>query len=130
MLKIIIALIVMISCTVVANLFMKIGAMVPSSERVLFDLLSWKSLFGIFVFGCAALIYAWLLHWLPLNVVQSFAAAQFVAVIIASSVVLSEEIPLARWIGILLIATGIFVVAMTSEIGSSNKQASQEQEIG
>ena len=100
--KTIIALVAMISCTVAANLLLKAGAMVPTSERIFFELLSWKIIVGIFVFGCAALIYTWLLHWLPLNVVQSFAAAQFVAVILASAVVLSESIPLARWIGILL----------------------------
>ena len=85
--KITIALVAMISCTVVANLLLKAGAMVPSAERFFFELISWKMVIGIFVFGCAALIYAWLLHWLPLNVVQSFAAAQFIAVILASAIV-------------------------------------------
>lgn len=130
MLKIVVGLIAMISCTVVANLFMKMGAMAPQSERILFDIIGWKPLVGLFAFGCAALIYIWLLHWLPLNVAQSFAAAQFIAVIIASSVVLSEAIPLTRWMGILLIASGIVVVALTSEVDSSNKPATQEQEVG
>ena len=123
--KTIIAVVAMISCTVAANLLLKVGAMVPVSERIFFELVSWKMILGIFVFGCAALIYAWLLHWLPLNVVQSFAAAQFVAVILASAVVLSESIPLIRWIGILLITSGIVLVGFTSDLNGFSKTASE-----
>ncbi|MEM7221346.1 MAG: hypothetical protein AAF495_00095 [Pseudomonadota bacterium] len=113
--KIFIAFVVMISCTVAANLMMKSGAMVPVHERFILGLLSWKSLIGLCVFAIAALIYAWLLQWVPLNVAQSFAAAQFIAVILASAWVLSEGISLSRWIGILLIATGILVVGLTTD---------------
>jgi undecaprenyl phosphate-alpha-L-ara4N flippase subunit ArnE len=70
----------------------------------------WRVLAGLALYGCAGIAYAWLLQWLPLNVAQSFAAAQYVAVIIASALLLSEEISLARWIGIALIAIGIVVV--------------------
>src|SRR4051794_18221848 len=105
---------VMISCTVAANLLMKMGAAPPAWERLLFGLLSWKLVAGVIAFGCAALVYAWLLHWLPLNVAQSFAAVQFLAVIFASSAVLSERIPPLRWFGIALIAGGIVIVGATT----------------
>jgi drug/metabolite transporter (DMT)-like permease len=59
------------------------------------------------------LIYAWILAFLPLNVAQSFTAAQFIAVILASAVFLSEPIPVARWLGIALIFVGILVVSLT-----------------
>ena len=113
--KIFLAFFVMISCTVAANLMMKTGAMVPAHERIFLGILSWKSLIGLCIYGMAALIYAWLLQWLPLNVAQSFAAAQFIAVILASAFLLSEGISLSRWIGILLIAMGIFVVGWTTD---------------
>ena len=74
-------------------------------------------LIGLCIFAIAALIYAWLLQWVPLNVAQSLAAAQFIAVILASSLVLSEGIPLRRWAGILLIATGILVVGLSTDFG-------------
>ncbi len=128
--KTIIALVAMISCTVVANLLLKTGAMVPTSERIFFELISWKMIIGMFVFGCAALIYAWLLHWLPLNVVQSFAAAQFVAVILASAIVLSESIPATRWIGILLISSGLILVGFTSDLNGSDKTVPEVEETG
>jgi uncharacterized membrane protein len=48
-----------------------------------------------------------------LDLAQSFAAAQLVAVIMASSLILSEQNSITRWIGIGLIATGILVVALS-----------------
>jgi undecaprenyl phosphate-alpha-L-ara4N flippase subunit ArnE len=47
---------------------------------------------------------------LPLNIAQSFAAGQFIAVILAASLVLSEAISTAQWVGIFLIAAGIAIV--------------------
>jgi undecaprenyl phosphate-alpha-L-ara4N flippase subunit ArnE len=104
----------MIGCTVAANLFMKIGASVPSPQRLIAGLLDWRVVVGLVFFGCAGIIYAWLLRWVPLNLAQSFAAAQYVAVIIVSAYLLSEEISRARWIGIALIAAGIVLIGATA----------------
>jgi drug/metabolite transporter (DMT)-like permease len=65
---------------------------------------------GFCSFAVAAFFYVLVLQWLPLNVAQSFTAAQFVAIILASALVLSEPIGPAQWVGITLIALGIFVV--------------------
>jgi drug/metabolite transporter (DMT)-like permease len=100
----------MIGCTVIANLLLKVGASSSTPSRMLFGYLDWRVPAGLAFFGCAGIVYAWLLHWVPLNVAQSFAAAQYVAVIIVSAFVLSEEISPARWLGIALIALGIAVV--------------------
>jgi drug/metabolite transporter (DMT)-like permease len=101
--------VLMIFFTVAANLLLKIGAGRPTPQ-MLFGLLSWTSVLGLTFFGCAGLVYAWLLKFLPLNIAQSFAAAQFVAVTLAASLVLSETISTAQWIGIILIAAGIVIV--------------------
>lgn len=108
-----IGFVAMICCTVAANLLLKQGAMVPAAERVILGFLGWKSFAGLAMFGLGGLIYSWILRWLPLNVAQSFAAAQFVAVIAASSIVLAEPITSARWLGILLIALGILLVGLS-----------------
>lgn len=111
--KIVAGFAIMICFTVAANLLMKSGAMIPPAQRAVFGLLSWQTAFGIAMFGCAGLLYAWILQWLPLNVAQSFATAQFIAVIVASAVLLDERISMARWAGILLIAIGIVLVGLT-----------------
>jgi drug/metabolite transporter (DMT)-like permease len=109
--NVVLGLTAMIAFTVVANLLMKVGAERTASP-VLLGVFSWTTLAGLAAFGIAGLLYAWLLKSLPLNVAQSFMAAQFIAVILASWVVLSEAIPGARWLGIALIALGIVVVAL------------------
>jgi multidrug transporter EmrE-like cation transporter len=105
--------VMMIACTVAANLLLKQGAMVPASDRVILGLLGLQSFAGLAMFGVSGLIYSWVLRSLPLNVAQSFAAAQFVAVIAASALVLAEPITPARWLGILLIALGILLVGLS-----------------
>jgi undecaprenyl phosphate-alpha-L-ara4N flippase subunit ArnE len=73
-------LVAMISCTVLANLLMKLGADDASSGTLL-GFMSWRTFAGLAAFGFAAAA----LRFLPLNAAQSYAAAQFVAVILASS---------------------------------------------
>jgi multidrug transporter EmrE-like cation transporter len=104
----------MISCTVIANLLLKIGAGAPPDQRIFLGSLSLISLAGFVMFGLSGVIYALLLRTLPLNVAQSFTAAQFVAVIVASSWILAEPISPLRWMGIMLIIAGILVVAFTA----------------
>lgn len=103
-------LLAMIVCTVVANLLMKSGAD-DAPSPLLLSCLSWRTVYGLAVFGCAGLFYAWALRLVPLNVAQSYAAAQFIAVALASRLLLGEPIPPTRWVGISLIAVGIIVVA-------------------
>jgi len=103
-------LLAMIACTVTANLLLKLGSGDVRSPLLL-GLLSARTALGLGVFGCAGLFYSWALRFLPLNVAQSYAAAQFIAVIIASRLMLGEPIPLTRWAGIAMIALGIVVIA-------------------
>lgn len=109
--KIFVAFVFMISFTVAANLLLKLGASTSGvSQDFLSRLLSWQVLAGLVFFAAAAGIYLLVLTWLPLNVAQSFAAAQFVAVILAARIFLSEPIDTAHWIGISFIALGIIIV--------------------
>lgn len=105
----------MIGFTVIANILMKKGAMDADTEYPLFRIiLNWKIAAAFACFAAGALLYAILLRWLPLNVAQSFAAAQFIGVILASMFILSEPISIGQWCGISLIALGIVVVGITS----------------
>jgi len=104
----------MITFTVIANLLLKTGASATSSQGYL-HLLNWRIMTGLCSFATAACLYTLVLQWLPLNVAQSFAAAQFVAVILASAWVLSEPIGAAQWSGITLIALGIAVVGWSQQ---------------
>lgn len=111
--KVVACLTLMISLTVIANLLLKQGAMSSASERAIFGLYSWTTVLGFIAFACSGLIYAIVLRWLPLNVAQSVASMQFIAVIIASALILSESIPPMRWLGIAMIAAGVLLVSST-----------------
>jgi small multidrug resistance pump len=109
--KILAAIVAMITCTVAANLLMKTGASAQAAgPEFLSKALSWPVMLGIACFGAAAVIYVLILTWLPLNVAQSFASAQFIAVIVAARIFLAEPISDAQWAGIALISLGIAVV--------------------
>jgi len=56
------------------------------------------------------MLYLVVLSRIPLNVAQSFASAQFVAVILAAAFVLSEPVDGFQWLGITCIAVGIVIV--------------------
>jgi drug/metabolite transporter (DMT)-like permease len=100
--------------TVPANLLIKAGAEAARlSGHPLAGLMNWYILGGLSAFGCAVLIYLLVLQQLPLNVATSFAASQFIAVVIASAILLSEPVPPLRWVGIAMIATGIVLVGTT-----------------
>jgi len=115
-LRIFLAFVAIMVLTATANLLMKTGAMqAPSGADHWVALLNWRVIGGIAGLGLAALIYIWLLRWLPLNIVQSFGAAQFIATVVASAAVLHERISPGQWIGIVLIACGIAIVAWYSD---------------
>ena len=110
-LKIVLTFVAMISFTVTANLLLKAGAVSPGPDNGhIAHLINWKVFMGLFSFGLAACFYVAILQWLPLNVAQSFASAQFIAVILASAWILSEPIGTGQWLGIAFIAFGIAIV--------------------
>lgn len=107
------AFFIMISFTVAANLALKTGSSLISTDASNFLLIRALNRYIVLGLGCfalAAIFYILILRWLPLNLAQSFASAQFIAVIIASWLFLGESINLMQWVGIIMIATGIIVV--------------------
>jgi drug/metabolite transporter (DMT)-like permease len=103
----------MLGLMVAGSLLMKLGASGDPAKRWFFSLVGTQSIIGIGCYGIALVLYAWLLKQVPLNVMQSLTAAQFIAIIVLSAVFLAEPIPPMRWVGIGLIAAGLWIVAMT-----------------
>ena len=99
---------IMMSCTVIGNLLLKIGA---DQEWKFLGFFSWVSLLGMCSFGVGAIIYAWLLQKIPLNVAQVFLSLQYIAVILASYFLLSEPISLNRWLGMSVIFIGFLIAS-------------------
>jgi drug/metabolite transporter (DMT)-like permease len=109
--KIVLVLFGMIIFTVAANLLLKTGAVSSGpAQGEISHLLNWRVILGLASFGLAACFYIVILQWVPLNVATSFAAGQYIAVILAAAWILSEPIGYSQWSGITLIALGIAIV--------------------
>lgn len=102
------------SCTVVGNLLLKTGVGHRGVGSVWpFSLLNAYTLLGALSFVFAMLFYMMVLKRTALNLAQSIFALQFVLVIIAANVILQEPIGPQRWLGIGLIAAGLFVISLS-----------------
>jgi len=109
-----ILIILTIIFTVVGNLFLKMGAMTDGiSDSWPLSLVNIKVFIGLVCFACGVLFYGALLQRLPLNVAQSIFSIQFVAVILAATIILGEPISLTTWIGILLVSCGLAIIGLS-----------------
>ena len=97
------ALVALINAT--GNLLLKIGAVsaTVSTRAVLI------SFAALCCFALAVLPYAYALRNLPLYNAQMVVSGQYVLVILAAALILGEPISPTKWIGIALIAAGLFV---------------------
>jgi drug/metabolite transporter (DMT)-like permease len=68
---------------------------------------------GMTAYAISLAMYLVLLSRVPLNVATSVAAVNFVAVLLASRLVLGEPIPPLRYVGFALIVAGLVVVSRT-----------------
>lgn len=102
------------TCTVMGNLLLKTGVAQRGVGSVWpLSLLNGHTLLGAMSFVCAMLFYMMVLKRTSLNLAQSIFALQFVLVIIAANVILQEPIGTQRWLGIGLIAAGLFVISLS-----------------
>ena len=100
-------------CTVIGNLLLKVGAGEKGVSTIWpLSLLNMQTFLGAITFSLAMVFYIMVLKRTALNLAQSIFAAQFVFVILAANIILDEPIGIYRWLGIALIALGLFVVAV------------------
>lgn len=72
------------------------------------------SLVGIFLYFLSALTWAYLLTKLDISLVQPILAMTYVVTPILAIFLLGEHVSAARWLGIVIIVLGVFVVAKTA----------------
>lgn len=107
--KFALGMLAIVTCTVVANVLIKHGAVSDDSTKFVLGILGWSGLAGLCFYAVGALVYAWILKWVPLHLAQVIVAAQFIGVILAAWLVFSERINALQWGGIALIAAGILL---------------------
>ena len=98
--------------SVIANLLLKMGGNDPRSP-ILLNFLSWRSFLGLCFFGVGGLAYSWAVRLVPLYVAQSIMSIQYLLIMAASVALLGESMTPLRFIGVLLIAGGVFVISIS-----------------
>ena len=72
-----------------------------------------QSLAGIFLYFLSAMTWSYLLTKLDISFVQPILALTYVVTPILGIWLLREHVPSMRWVGILVIILGVFIVART-----------------
>jgi len=104
------------TCTVLANLYLKIGGQRPGAFASWpFNAINSHVVIGAAWFALAFLFYALILRRLPLSLAQAIFSVQFVLVILAANLVLHESIGGVRWLGVALMAAGLLVVSLSPD---------------
>jgi uncharacterized membrane protein len=68
---------------------------------------------GLVLFGLSAIVWLFALSRASLSFAYPFAALSYVLIVLFSVLVLHEDVPALRWIGVAFIVTGIMLVAQT-----------------
>ena len=74
-------------------------------------------LLGLFLYGVGAAAWILVLSRVDLSFAYPFLALNFILITISSRILLSETVPLLRWLGVLIICAGILVVAVSGRTG-------------
>ena len=111
-----------IICGVAGQTVIKIGVSQPGAADSASGFVSLLSMIitspmvmlGLVLYGLGALAWIAVLARLDLSVAYPFLALNFVLVTFSSQFFLGEEVPGLRWIGVLVICAGIFLVARSN----------------
>lgn len=74
------------------------------------------SLGGVFLYFLSAVTWSYLLTKLDISLVQPILALTYVLTPILAIFILGDHIPAMRWVGILVIVLGVFIVARTATV--------------
>jgi drug/metabolite transporter (DMT)-like permease len=88
-----------------------LGDLLPVAERVLANGYIWLGIGSLLTFFVA---YMLILSWADYSYVQPSTSLSYATVAILSHFVLGELISPARWLGVMVICTGVFIVGRTS----------------
>jgi multidrug transporter EmrE-like cation transporter len=68
---------------------------------------------GLTLFGISSIFWMIVLSRVPLSVAYPFVGISYIAIVLLSRFVLHEHVPILRWIGVLVVATGIAIIGFS-----------------
>jgi multidrug transporter EmrE-like cation transporter len=68
---------------------------------------------GLLLFGISSIFWMVVLSRVPLSVAYPFVGVSYILIVLLSRYILHEHVPLLRWIGVLVVATGIAIIGIS-----------------
>lgn len=68
---------------------------------------------GLFLFGISALFWLVVLSRVPLSVAYPLVGVSYILIVLLARFVLHETVPPMRWVGVVVVATGIAIIGLT-----------------
>jgi drug/metabolite transporter (DMT)-like permease len=111
-----------ILCGVAGQTVIKMGVSQPGASEAAVGLVSLVNMIvrspqvmlGLVLYGVGALAWIAVLARIDLSIAYPFLALNFILVTVSSQFLLGESVPGLRWLGVLVICSGIFLVARSS----------------
>jgi multidrug transporter EmrE-like cation transporter len=111
-----------IICGVAGQTVIKLGVSQPGAVEATSGLFSLVGmivrsplvLLGLVLYGVGALAWIAVLARIDLSIAYPFLALNFILVTVSSQFFLGEHVPALRWLGVLVICGGIFLVARSA----------------
>jgi multidrug transporter EmrE-like cation transporter len=68
---------------------------------------------GLGLFGISSLFWMVVLSRVPLSVAYPFVGISYILIVLLSRYLLHEHVPLLRWVGVVVVATGIAIIGLS-----------------
>ncbi len=97
---------------VTGQVLFKIGAsgkIISSFKDIVILLFNPIIIFALFIYGGTTMLWLYILNKTPISYAYPIQALAFPAVLVISSILFKEAIPITRWIGVCIIFIGVFV---------------------
>ncbi len=68
---------------------------------------------GLALFGISSIFWLIVLSRVPLSVAYPFVGVSYILIVLLSRYVLHEQVPLMRWLGVVIVATGVAIIGLS-----------------
>ncbi|MDQ4028568.1 MAG: EamA family transporter [Actinomycetota bacterium] len=68
---------------------------------------------GLALFGISSIFWLVVLSRVPLSVAYPFVGVSYIIIVLLSRYVLHEHVPLLRWLGVVIVATGVAIIGLS-----------------
>lgn len=103
------ALAAVIVLNAIGNIFLKLGADATHHRAAFLGIFNWQTIAGIACFGLGLIAYSLALRRFQLHNAQIALSLQYVLAIVLAGWLLREHVGVMQWVGIALIAIGLYI---------------------